>query len=125
MSFDLGLVDLPHLADLGASSILAGRYGTLKNSDLEPLVRTGVAETWRVCSIGALIKVTDHCHAQRYQDESAWVQETIGHPYARVYALHDPIGGRTEPQLSADSNGSTYLIFRRGSQLHTRRGWQK
>jgi hypothetical protein len=124
-SFDLGIVDLPHLADLGANSILAACYGTLKNPELEPLVRAGVAETWRICRIGVLIKVTDHCHAQRYQDESAWVQETLGHPYTRVHAIHVPIGRRSWPQLSTDSNGSTYLIFRRGSQLHTRRGWQK
>jgi hypothetical protein len=124
-TFDLGVVDLPHLADLGANSILVRRFGTLRNADLEPLVRAGVAETWRVSRVGLLVKVTDHCHAQRFQDESAWVQETIGRPYQRVYAVHEPIGRRTEPQLSADSNGSVYLIFRRGSQLHGRRGWQR
>jgi hypothetical protein len=124
LSYDLGLVDLPHLTDLGKNSILVKRYGTLKTKELEPLVRAGVAETWRVSARGLIVKVTDHVHGQRYQDESAWVQETLGRPYARVYAVHRPIGCRSEPQLSADSNGSVYLLYRRGSQLHSRRGWQ-
>src|SRR5262249_37393170 len=101
-AYDLGLVDLPHLEDLGRSSILIPRYRTLRRGDLEPLVRAGVAETWRVSRVGLIAKVTDHTHCQRYQDESAWVQETLGRPYARVFAVHEPIGARREPQLSAD-----------------------
>lgn len=124
-NFDVGLIDPPHLADAGKKSIMGQRYGTYKQADLEPLVRAGTREAWRVSRLGIVVKVTDHVHGQRFVSESDWVRGALGGQtpfdivhYVRPQSLGD--GKWREPQLSARNNGSTFLIFRKGDQRHLR-----
>lgn len=121
---DLAILDPPHNADAGARSIMGQRYGTYPQADLEPVVRQGVREAWRISRIGALVKVTDAVHGQRLVRMSRWVTEELGEPYETVlqirrHALVDPRW--KEPQLSARNNGALYLCYRRGDQRHIRR----
>ena len=120
-SFDVVLFDPPHVADGGADSIMAEKFGTYADEDLPDVIRDGVREAWRVARLGIVVKVTDHVHGQRYVLESDWVRDAVGQPpYDEVYqvrsgAMIDP---RWEEQLSAYNNGSTYLIFRKDGPLH-------
>jgi hypothetical protein len=123
-SFDVVLVDPPHLADSSTASIMGSRFGSMPDQQLTVAIRTGVQEAWRVARLGAVVKVTDHVHAQRYQLESDWVREALGGlaPFDVVHqvrsgALIDPKWGE---QLSAYNNGSTFLIFRKDRALHKR-----
>lgn len=132
-SFDVVAFDPPHLADGGEDSIMAQRYGTYDNDELEETVRQGVREAWRVARLGIIVKVTDHVHGQEFVSMTDWVRwglafMTEGNgtpmpPYEMVYQIRE--SPMTDPkwgeQASAYNNGSTYLVFRKGSQKHERR----
>jgi hypothetical protein len=122
--FDVVVFDPPHLAD-GGESVMTGRFGTVATqAALEELITAGAREAWRVCSKGVVVKITDHVHARVFNDMSMLVCDAIATwPYDKVHqvrdhAFIDPSWGE---QLSAYSNGSTYLIFRKDSQLHVPR----
>lgn len=122
-SFDVTLFDPPHIADAGAESIMGARFSTYDNADLEDVIRAGASEAIRVGRLGAIIKVTDHVHGQRFVRESGWVILELGEPYDVVHqtrsnAMIDP---KWNEQLSAYNNGSTYLVFRKDTPLHVRR----
>lgn len=119
--FDVVLFDPPHLADSSSGSIMAERFGTVPDVELEGVIRDGCREAWRVSRTGIIVKVTDHVHGQRYVLESDWVRSALEvAPYDEVYqvrsgAMIDP---KWEEQLSAYNNGSTYLIFRKDGPVH-------
>lgn len=119
---DVVLLDAPHLADAGEDSIMGERFGTASSADLEQLVRDGVCECWRVAKLGIIVKVTDHTHGQRFVAESDWVRDALSGlvPYEVVHQTRSEalIDSRWGEQLSAYSNGSTYLIFRKDGPLH-------
>src|SRR5215471_7073708 len=46
-SFDVAVLDPPHLADGGKNGIMARRFGTAKAALLEELIKAGVREAWR------------------------------------------------------------------------------
>jgi len=123
-SFDVVLFDPPHLADSSAGAIMAEKFGSVPDDELQDVICGGCREAWRIARLGVIVKVTDHVHAQRYVLESDWVRTAIGQPpYDEVYqvrsgAMIDP---KWEEQLSAYNNGSTYLIFRKDGALHKRR----
>lgn len=122
-TFDVTLFDPPHIADAGAESIMGQRFGTYPDADLQDAIRAGAAEAMRVARLGAIIKVTDHIHGQRFVRESGWVILELGEPYDVVHqvrsgAMIDP---KWEEQRSAYNNGSTYLIFRKDGVVHARR----
>jgi hypothetical protein len=123
-SFDVVLFDPPHLADSSAGAIMAEKFGTVPDDELQDVICDGCREAWRIARLGVIVKVTDHVHGQRYVIESDWVRAAIGQPpYDEVYqvrsgAMIDP---KWEEQLSAYNNGATYLIFRKGDQKHVRR----
>jgi hypothetical protein len=123
-SFDVVLFDPPHLADSSAGALMAEKFGTVPDDEIEGVVSDGCREAWRVARLGVVVKVTDHVHGQRYVLESDWVRAAIGQPpYDEVYqvrpnAMIDP---KWEEQLSAYNNGSTYLIFRKGDSKHVGR----
>jgi hypothetical protein len=123
-SFDLAVFDPPHTED-SPRGIMGQRYGGMyKHHELEPAVRAGVREAWRVGRVGALIKVVDAVHGQQLVRMSGWVLDELGEPYELAYqvrkrALIDPKWGPR--QLSARNNGAVYLAYRRGSQKHVRR----
>lgn len=124
-TFDVVLFDPPHLADSSSGAIMAERFGTVPDRELEAVICDGCREAWRVSRLGIIVKVTDHVHGQRYVLESDWVRSALEvAPYDEVYqvrsgAMIDP---KWEEQLSAYNNGSTYLIFRKDGPLHTKRG---
>jgi hypothetical protein len=124
-SYDGVFLDPPHSEDLGKTSLMRSRYGTVRNGELKPLIQAGVCEAWRIARIGLVIKVCDQIHGQRFQAEASWVEAVLGEPYQLVYDVRPrPAGYHPEPQLSAYSNSAVYLIYRRGDQRHVRRGWQ-
>jgi hypothetical protein len=123
-SFDVPLFDPPHLADSSTGSIMGDRFGTYPDADLRGVVQDGVREAWRLARLGCIVRVTDHVHGQRFVMQSAWVRDVVGQdPYdvvhqTRSHAMVDP---KWNEQLSAYSNGSTYLVFRKDGPLHRRR----
>jgi hypothetical protein len=121
-SFDVALLDPPHMADAGAASIMGKRFGTARNGDLEQLIKVGAREAWRICELGVIIKIADHVHGQKLVLESDWVRSALDGraPYEVVFqtrerSLRDPRWGK---QLSAYNNGATFLAFRKGDQRH-------
>lgn len=124
-SYDVVLVDPPHLADSSDGAIMAERFGTYPEAQLAEAIGGGAREAWRVARLGIVVKITDHVHASRYQMESDWVRNALDgiEPYDVVHqvrpgALVDPKWG---DQMSAYNNGSTYMIFRKDGPLHKRR----
>jgi hypothetical protein len=100
------------------------RFGTYRSAELEPAVRAGCREAWRVACLGVVVKVCDQVHGQRFVRMSGWVIDELGEPYEVVHAvrpraLEDPKWRM--PQLSARNNGATYLVFRKDGSRHVRR----
>jgi hypothetical protein len=110
------------MADGGKTSIMANRYGTYRWCDLEPAIRAGTREAWRVARLGTVIKLCDYVHGSRYRRLTAWAIAELGEPYDVVHQVRPPLhdGKWREPQLSAYSNGSTYLIWRKDGPVHRR-----
>jgi hypothetical protein len=128
-SFDVAVFDPPHLADAGKASIMGRRFGTAKGPALEAMIRDGAREAWRISNLGILVKVLDHTHGQKLVLETDWVRSALENraPYEVVFqtrkrSVVDPKWGR---QLSAYSNGATFLAFRKGDQRHIPRDAQR
>jgi len=127
-SFDVVLFDPPHIADGGDDSVMATRFSTVATQTaLDELILQGTREAWRVCDKGIIVKVTNHVHGRLFQNEVDLVAEALGwnQPLydqvhqVRDHAFIDPSWGE---QMSAYNNGSTFLVYRKGSQIHGRRG---
>lgn len=126
-SFDVVCFDPPHLADAGVESIMGQRYGTYVGDKLQEAITRGTREAWRLARLGVLVKVTDHTHDEQLVLETDWVREALGwqQPYEVVHQVRQNVelsSPRWGDQLSARTNGSTCLIFRRGDNRHIRRG---
>jgi hypothetical protein len=121
-SYDVPVLDPPHISGGGQRSVMAKRYGTMRDQDFESDIRAGLREAWRVARVGTIVKVTDHVHCSRFMRMSGWAFDELGEPFDVVHQLHTPLIDPKwrEPQLSARNNGSTYLIFRKGNQRHVR-----
>lgn len=123
-SWDVVAFDPPHLAGLGRSSYFRSRYGTYQASELPGVIAQGAAEAWRVARLGAIVKVTDHVNSAYFKRETQWVIDAIGQePFDVIHVLHAPVGSgrwKDEP-MSARNNGSTLLVFKRGTKYHKRR----
>jgi hypothetical protein len=122
-AFDVAIFDPPHLADGGANGVMARRFGTYRDADLEPTIRRGCREAMRVGRLGCIVKVTDQTHAQRFQDQSGWVRDELGVPYDVVHQVRPRNLGDAKWRhvFSARSNGAVYLAFRHGDQRHRAR----
>lgn len=122
-AYDLVVYDPPHIADGGAGSIMAARYGTVKGTAaLRELVQAGAAEAWRVSRVGVLVKVADSSHGSELCRLSAWVTDVL--PMAPYVVLHTIRPGSLEDgrwvaHRVPRNNGSTYLAFRRAGHRHT------
>jgi hypothetical protein len=122
-SADLVAFDPPHTADNGEGGHFKQRYGgTVKgNIALMADIRTGVAEAWRLASIGILVKVADSSHGGEYLPESTWVQQEVGRvPYAVIHTVkpHPILDPKHRVQRVPKSNGAVYLAFRKDSHRH-------
>jgi hypothetical protein len=129
--FDVVVFDPPHNADAGADSVMGSRFGTYTEKDLEQVVRQGTRECWRAAGLGVVAKITDAVHGQRYVCMSDWVRESLAAPpmvpydrvdYVRPSNLEDPRWTEKGEPCSMRNNGSTFLVFRKRSQRHVRRG---
>jgi hypothetical protein len=122
-SYDLPILDPPHLAALGRGSFMRPRYGTYSAKELPGVIRAGAREAWRLARLGALIKVCDHVNSAHFKRETGWVIDAIGQePFDVVHVIHPPVGSARWPgeRMSARNNGATLLLFRRGSKYHRR-----
>jgi Protein of unknown function (DUF3102) len=126
-SFDVVLFDPPHIADGGEDGVMATRFSTVATqAALDELILQGTREAWRVCDKGIIVKVTNHVHGRLFQNEVDLVAEALGWNtplydqvhQVRDHAFIDPSWGE---QMSAYNNGSTLLVYRKGSQIHGRR----
>jgi hypothetical protein len=102
---------------------MAGRFGTYKAAELEAVIREGAREAMRVGRLGCIVKVTDHVHESRFQDQSGWIRAELGVPFDVVHQVRprNLEDGKWKGCYSARSNGAVYLAFRHGSQLHQER----
>jgi ferredoxin len=120
-AFDLVVYDPPHLADLGAESIMGRRFGSAAGTaGLSDLVTAGALEAWRIARIGMLVKLADHSHGGEFLQLSRWVAEKLGvDPYFVAHTTRTPLlDGKWEAQRVPRSNGAVYLVWRKGSQQH-------
>jgi hypothetical protein len=120
-AYDLVVYDPPHLADLGADSIMGRRFGTVKGTTgLRLLVTAGVAEAWRIARIGVLVKLTDTSHGGEFLQLSRWALEHLDvEPYFVGHTTRPPVGdGRRKVQRVPWSNGAVYLTFRKDYGKH-------
>ncbi len=122
-SFDLVVYDLPHLADGGATSIMARRFGTVKGTAaLRETIEDGAREAWRIAAVGILVKVADHSHGGAFLIQSDWVKAAI--PVPPYFVLHAHRGTRYLPdgkhrvQRVPKNNGAVYLAFRKDGHRH-------
>lgn len=120
-SYDLVVYDPPHLADLGAESIMGRRFGSATGSDgLDQLVTAGVREAWRIARIGILVKLADSSHGGEFLQLSGWVAEQFDvRPYFVAHTTRSPLeDGKWKVQRVPRSNGAVYLVWRKAGHEH-------
>jgi hypothetical protein len=121
-AYDVAVYDPPHVADGGAGSIIARRFGTVRGTDaLRGLIVAGAREAWRIASVGVLVKVTDHSHGGEFLSQSDWVKAAL--PVLPYVVLHAYRGGylrdgKHRVQRVPRSNGAVYLAFRKDGYRH-------
>lgn len=127
-SVDVVVVDPPFLWDEGKTnrSIMGKRFSTYRSEQHAiETVQNGAREAWRVARIGVIVKCQDFCHASKKVWMSQWLREAI--PVELYDAVH--LVGRskvidpkwTGSQLTAWSNSTSFLTWRKGDQRHIRR----
>jgi hypothetical protein len=119
--YDLVVYDPPHLADLGADSIMGQRFGSAQGTEgLDRLVTAGVLEAWRIARVGMLVKLADHSHGGEFLQLSRWAVDRLGvAPYFVAHTTRAPLlDGKWEAQRVPRSNGAIYLVWRKGGQQH-------
>lgn len=121
-AYDLVVYDPPHIADGGASSIMATRYGTVRGMPaLRELVEAGAREAWRLSRVGILVKVADHAHQGEFHQLTDWIKAAVP---ARLYVDLHTIrpgylrDGKHRVERVPRNNGATYLAFRRDGHRH-------
>lgn len=120
-AFDLAVYDPPHLADLGADSIMGKRFGSALGSDgLDQLVTAGVREAWRIARVGILVKLADSSHGGEFLQLSRWVAEQFdAEPYFVAHTTRPPLeDGKWKVQRVPRSNGAVYLVWRKAGHEH-------
>jgi hypothetical protein len=120
-SYDLAVYDPPHLADLGADSIMGKRFGSAMGSDgLDRLVTAGVREAWRIARVGILVKLADSSHGSEFLQLSRWVAEQFdAQPYFVAHTTRPPLeDGKWKVQRVPRSNGAVYLVWRKDGHQH-------
>ena len=119
--YDLAVYDPPHLADLGADSIMGKRFGSALGSDgLDQLVTAGVREAWRIARLGILVKLADSSHGGEFLQLSRWVAEQFdAQPYFVAHTTRPPLeDGKWKVQRVPRSNGAVYLVWRKDGHQH-------
>lgn len=120
-AFDLAVYDPPHLADLGADSIMGKRFGSATGSvGLDELVTAGVREAWRIARLGILVKLADSSHGSEFLQLSRWVADQFdARPYFVAHTTRPPLeDGKWKVQRVPRSNGAVYLVWRKDGHQH-------
>lgn len=120
-SYDLAVYDPPHLADLGADSIMGRRFGSAAGSvGLDALVTAGVREAWRIARLGILVKLADSSHGGEFLQLSRWVLDEFDvQPYFVAHTTRPPLeDGKWKVQRVPRSNGAVYLVWRKDGHQH-------
>lgn len=120
-AYDLAVYDPPHLADLGADSIMGKRFGSAMGSGgLDALVTAGVREAWRIARVGILVKLADSSHGGEFLQLSRWVLEQFdAQPYFVAHTTRPPLeDGKWKVQRVPRSNGAVYLVWRKDGHQH-------
>jgi hypothetical protein len=119
--YDLAVYDPPHLADLGADSIMGKRFGSAMGSDgLDQLVTAGVREAMRIARIGVLVKLADSSHGGEFLQLSRWVLDQFdAQPYFVAHTTRSQLeDGKWKVQRVPRSNGAVYLVWRKAGHEH-------
>lgn len=129
-SFDLVVLDPPFQTDEGKGkrSIMGSRYESFKTvPELIEALRLGCLEARRVARLGAILKCQDYIHASKPLMMTDLIREFMA-PTRLYQAVHliRPPGAKVRDtkwrdQLSAYSNGATFLAFRWDGIVHRRR----
>jgi hypothetical protein len=120
-AYDLVVYDPPHLADLGADSIMGRRFGTVKGTPgLRLLLTAGMREAWRIARVGILVKLADHSHGGEFLQLSHWVyDELAAELYFSAHTYRPPLrDGKWRAQRVPRNNGADWLIFRKDGGKH-------
>lgn len=120
-SYDLVFYDPPHLADLGADSIMGKRFGSARGRDgLNAQVTAGVREAWRIARVGIIVKLADSSHGGEFLQLSRWAIDNLGvQPYFVAHTTRLPLeDGKWKVQRVPRSNGACYLAFRKEGHVH-------
>lgn len=120
-AYDLAVYDPPHLADVGADSIMGRRFGgAAGTSGLDVLVTAGVREAWRIARIGILVKLADSSHGGEFLQLSRWVADQFdAQPYFVAHTTRPPLeDGKWKVQRVPRSNGAVYLVWRKDGHEH-------
>lgn len=121
-SCDVAIYDPPHIADGGARSIMAARYGTIKSTAaLREMIQAGAREAWRISSVGILVKVADHSHGGELLLLSDWVKDVVPvRPYLVLHTFRPNYlrDGKHVVERVPRSNGAVWLCFRRSGHRH-------
>jgi len=121
-AYDLVVYDPPHLADGGATSIMARRFGTVKGTvALRETIEAGAREAWRIASIGVVVKVTDHNHGGELLLQSDWIKDALPvGPYTMLHTMRPGHlrDGKHRAERVPRSNGAVWLVFRRDGHQH-------
>lgn len=119
---DLAVYDPPHIADGGAASIMAARYGTVKGTAaLREMIQAGAVEAWRISRVGVLVKVADHCHGGELLSLSDWVKAVMPvKPYVVLHTVRPGYlrDGKHRVCRVPRNNGAVWLVFRHSGHRH-------
>jgi hypothetical protein len=118
-AYDLAVYDPPHLADLGADSIMGRRFGTVKGTPgLHLMVTAGAREAWRIARVGILVKLADHSHGSRFLALTQWVYDELGADvYFSAHTTRPPLASHRRQRVPLN-NGADWLIFRKDGGTH-------
>jgi hypothetical protein len=120
-SFDVAILDPPHVADAGAASIMGSRFGSAKGTTgLKRLIEAGVTEGWRLARLGLILKLTDHSHGGVFLQLTRWASDVLGvEPYCVLHTYRRALtDGKWKAQRVPRSNGATWMAFRRDGGGH-------
>lgn len=126
-AFGVAIFDPPYLSDPSRRVVprLDAVFTMYPSMDVaHDTVKRGTAEAWRVSRLGVIVKVQNYSHSGHSVRMTRWIEEVIPEvPYGEVHRVNmgKMVPHRWGSQLSVYSVHTTFLAFRHGSQMHTRR----
>lgn len=117
------LFDPPHTADNGKTGLFWARYGGTTKGNLALIqdVVCGALESWRLASVGLVVKVIDASHGHEWVSLSDAVKAVIPvRPYFEMRTIRRvPIKDtKHRVQRVPKNNASVYVVFRKDGHRH-------